>query len=59
MSYTDSGARRAEQVVSRPFKRYIDRRGPLDIEGFEDALRYPFKFAAAPRSDLAAPISPA
>jgi hypothetical protein len=43
-------------------KRYLDRRDTLDLEGFEDALRYPFKafkFAAAPRSDLAAPIPPA
>jgi FkbM family methyltransferase len=42
-------------------KRYLDGGGTLDIHGFEDALRYPFKafkFAAAPRSDLAAPISP-
>jgi FkbM family methyltransferase len=42
-------------------KRYLDHGGKLDVEGFEDALRYPFKafkFAAAPRSDLAAPISP-
>jgi FkbM family methyltransferase len=43
-------------------KHYLDHRNPLDLEGFEEALRYPFKafkFAAAPPLNPPAPRSPA
>jgi FkbM family methyltransferase len=56
--YTSTPAELFEFLTGRQgyevflIKHYLDREGPLDLEGFEEALRYPFKafkFAAAPR----------